>query len=186
MSQKGMTLVELLVVIVVSSIIGIAVLNMFISSNRTFMEQNKIIDVQREGRLVMEYLTRTLREAGLNPRNSSQFQRVRYFDVGEIRIDRDSNLNGTLEGDVEIISFAFDSGILKRGTNESPIVWRTIARNILSFSLDYFDETGGTLVFTAPASDISSIDITVTFQDTKFRGGDFTRTYKSRVDLRNN
>lgn len=187
MNQKGMTLVELLVVIVVASIIGIAVLNMFMTSNRTYVDQNKIIDVQREGRLVMTYITRTLREAGLNPLNSSDFQRIRYFDMEEIRIDRDSNLDGTLNNATEIISFDFDhaSGTLRRGLNESPVAWRTIAKNIESFSFGYFNETGGTLGATSPASAISSVDVTIGFRDTKLGGGDFTRTYKTRVDLRN-
>ena len=187
MHQKGMTLVELLIAMAIASIIGIALLNMFITSTRTFMDQNKIIDVQRDGRLVMEYLTRTLREAGLNPSNSSDFQRVRYFDMDEIRIDRDYDLNGTLDGATEIVSFDFDHArrILRRGVNESPVVWRDIAKNIESFSLDYFDETGATLANTAPGSSIRSIDVTIVFQDTKALNVDFTRTYKTRVDLRN-
>ena len=187
MHQKGMTLVELLVVMAVASIIGTALLNMFMVSNRTFMDQNKIIDVQRDGRLVMKYITRTLREAGLNPLNSSSFQRIRYFDMEEIRIDRDFNLDGTLDGATEIISFDFDhaSGTLRRGVNESPVVWRAIAKNVESFSFGYFNETGGTLGVTAPGSEICSVDVTIGFRDMKLRGGDFTRTYKTRVDLRN-
>lgn len=189
MHQKGMSLVELLVVIVITSIIGIAVLNLFTISSRTFMGQNKIIDVQRDGRLVMVYIARTLREAGLNPLNSSDFMGIRANSLSSITIDRDSDLDGVLDNDIEIISFkirdeASGKKILMRGFNEGlgNVRWQDIAKNITDFSLAYFDEAGGN-----PASnaDIRSIDVTIVFQDTNFLGGDFTRTYKTRVDLRN-
>lgn len=191
MRQAGMTLIELLVVVVVASIIGIALVNMFVTSNRTFMDQNNIIDVQRDGRLVIEYVTRALREAGLNPYGAAAFERIRLFNLAEITIDRDADLDGVLD-DGEIVAFKIRTEpggekILMRGFNvgSSAMRWQDIAGSIVSFNLDYFDETGGALANTAPASAIRSIDVTIDFQDTKFLGGDFTRTYKTRVDLRN-
>lgn len=192
MRQAGMTLIELLVVMVVASIIGIALVNMFVASNRTFMDQNNIIDVQRDGRQVIEYVTRTLREAGLNPYGSPTFERIRPgFNLAEITIDRDADLDGVLD-DGEIVAFkirteASGEKILMRGFNVGPSTmrWQDMAGNIVNFSLDYFDATGATLAYTAPASAIRSIDVTIDFQDTKFLGGDFTRSYKTRVDLRN-
>ncbi len=101
-------------------------------------------------------------------------------------------MNGVLD-DRELISFerkAVSGGfILEQGTNvagsEDINSSREIAKNIIDFQLEYFDETGGTLGNTAPASDIRSIDITLEFKDEKFMGGDFTRSYKTRIDLRN-
>ena len=192
MHSKGMTLVELLVVMVVSSIIGIAVLNMFTLSNRTFMDQNKVIDVQRDGRLVMEYVTRTLRETGLNPLHSSAFEGVRFRDdvFSKVVIDRDSDLDGVLDNNsIEVVGFttrvASDgTKVLMRGfdigfVNER---WHDMAKNITDFSLDYFDENSDPATTNA---DIRSIDVTISFKDEKFMGGDFTRSYKTRIDLRN-
>jgi len=184
MHQKGMTLVELLVVMVVSTIIGIAVLNMFTLSNRTFMDQNKILDAQRDGRLVMEYLTRYMREAGLNPLGSPNFEGVRQISSSNIIIDRDSDLDGVLD-EGEIVSYIVNFGILKRhflDENGNVIRSQDIAKNVTSFQLAWFDETGGP----SPAlADIRSIDVSIGFTDNKFIGGDFTRTYSTRVDLRN-
>lgn len=189
MHQKGMTLVELLVVVVVAAIIGIAVINMFIASNRTFMDQNKVIDVQRDGRLVMEYITKTLREARLNPLNSPDFQGIRANSLTSITIDRDSDLDGVLDSDSEIVSFKIRTEpdgekILMRGFNEGlgNERWQDVARNITGFSLAYFNETGATA---ATNAEIRSIDVTITFTDSKLLGGDFTRSYKTRIDLRN-
>lgn len=189
MPQKGMTFVELLVVIVVASILGIAVLNLFTISNRTFMDQNRVVDVQRDGRLVVEYITKTLREAGLNPLNSTDFQGIRANSLSSITIDRDENLDGVLDGDREIITFrlrteANGEKILMRGFNEGlgNERWQDFASNITDFSLAYFDANGAAA---ATNADIRSIDVTLTFTDQKIMGGDFTRAYKTRIDLRN-
>jgi len=195
MCQKGMTLIELMVVMVVASIIGIAVLNMFTLSNRTFMDQNKIIDVQRDGRLVMQYLTRTLREAGLDPLNDPGCVGVKYRDDTDFTliIDRNSNVkDGCENNDREIVGFKVreepgGEKILMRGFNVGfgNERWHDMAKNITSFSFEYFDETDTTLAQSDPLADIHSIDITIAFKDEKFTGGDFTRTYKTRVELRN-
>lgn len=196
MKQNGMTLVELMVVLVVASIIGIAVLNMFTVSSRTFMDQNKVVDVQREGRLVIDYLARTLRETGLNPHKSTAIEGIKYrYDADSaIIIDRDMNLNGTLDNDgKEVIGFKLreepdGTKILMRGFdigfgNER---WHDMAKNIMAFSFEYFDATGaGPLPETTAYSAIRSIDVTLEFKDEKFMGGDFTRSYKSRIDFRN-
>ena len=196
MCQKGMTLIELMVVMVVASIIGIAVLNMFTLSNRTFMDQNKIIDVQRDGRLVIEYIARTLREAGLNPLNSSGCEGVKFRDDDPVMliIDRDLDVDGACENnDKEVVGFTVRTELdgtktLIRGFNIGfgNVRWHDMAKNITNFSFDYFDESGATItVDTPPWTNIHSIDITIAFKDEKFTGGDFTRTYKTRVELRN-
>jgi len=186
MYQKGMTLVELMVVVVITSIIGIAMVNMFTISNRTFMDQNKIIDVQRDGRLVMMYTARVLREVGLNPLNSPDFQGIREASLTGIRIDRDSDIDGNLDNATEIISLKFDvpRGVLMRGFNEGVgnVSWHDIANNITAFNLSYFDEDGAPA---ATLADIRAIGVAIDFQDSKFLGGDFTRSYSIRVVLRN-
>ena len=195
MSQKGMTLVELLVVMVVSAIIGIAVLNMFTLSNRTFMDQNKVIDVQRDGRLVMEYIARTLRETGLNPLNSSGCVGMITRDDDLIIIDRDLDVDGACENNgKEIVGFKARMDppnttlILTRGFNTGfgNERWHDMAKNITGFGFEYFDENGSKITdHTTPWTNIRSIDVTIAFKDEKFTGGDFTRTYKTRIDLRN-
>lgn len=191
MCQKGMTLVELMVVLVVASIIGIAVLNMFIVSNRTFMDQNKVIDVQRDGRLVVDYITKTLRGAGLNPLNSPDFEGIREFGLNKITVDRDFDLDGVLD-DREVVYFkmrAVGGGkfVLEKGENVvgGSVRWVDLAKNITNFNLAYYDETGGALGWTAPSSDIRSIDVALEFRDEKSKGEVFARTYKTRIDLRN-
>lgn len=192
MNQKGMTLVELMVTLVVAAIIGIAVINMFTASNRTFTDQNRVIDMQRDGRLVMEYVTKTLRETGLNPLRSNKFSGILAYDPGipMIVIDRDLNLNGDPDPGNEVVGFmlreepltgekflmrGFDIGL---GSDR----WQDMAKNVETFSVVCYNSAGGVTVAT---DEIRSIDVDIAFRDDKSMGGDFTRSYKTRVDLRN-
>lgn len=188
MNQKGITLVELMVVVALAAIIGISAMNMFTLSNRTFLDQNRVVDVQREGRLVMDYLAKVIREAGLNPLNGSGFIGVHPgFSLGEIIVDRDSDLDGVVDAK-EVISFKRSGSVLLRGHNISgsnvPSEWHEIAKNIEYFSFEYYDASGGILSGTDPTQ-IRSVDIMLSFKDEKFAGGDFMRHYKRRIDLRN-
>lgn len=187
MNQKGVTLVELMVVVALSAIIGISAMNMFTLSNRTFLDQNRVVDVQREGRLVMDYVAKVIREAGLNPLNGDFKGVYPGFNLGEIIVDRDLDFDGVLDAK-EVISFKRSGPILQRGFNvggsDVPSEWHQIARNIIDFRFEYYDASGGVLVGTDP-SQIRSVDIILSFKDEKFAGGDFVRSYKRRVDLRN-
>ncbi len=192
MNQRGMSLVELLVVLVLASIVGIFVMTLFITSNRTFMDQNKILDAQRDGRLVMEYVSRTLREAGLNPLRGEEFERILVASPNGITIDRDSNLNRTRDIG-EIVSFSLQSGILKRGFSigGGNMRWQDVAKNVTSMNFKYFgedvDDDGikDLLPAVPDPEKIRAIELSISIKDTKYRGGDFTRTYSTRVELRN-
>ena len=205
MNQRGMSLVELLVVLVLASIVGIFVMTLFITSNRTFMDQNKILDAQRDGRLVMEYLTRYLREAGLDPHNTRDSDNKPLFRgirgiipvlpvdpaaphaVLKIWFDRNSNFDESFDND-EMVELAFNpgTGIIKRtfsDVNGTLLRSQDIAKNVFLFEVESFDATG----VSSPANpeDTRTIELSISFKDTKHRGGDFTRTYSTRVELRN-
>jgi prepilin-type N-terminal cleavage/methylation domain-containing protein len=185
MRQSGMTLVELLVVVVLASFIGFFVMNLFITSNHTYMDQNKVLDAQRDGRLAMDYIARTLREAGLNPHNSPDFNGIwTGSNAVRIKFDRDFDYDGELDTVNEIIEFSYQWGMLKRGFDdgEGNVRWQDIAKNVTSFNLAYFDENGDPV---APDANVQAIRVSIGVKDSKHFGGDFTRTYSTRVYLRN-
>lgn len=192
MNQRGMTLVELLVVLVLASFIGFFVMNLFITSNRTFMDQNKVLDAQRDGRLVMEYVIKTLREAGLNPLSGSGFEGVLFALPYAITIDRDSNLNATRDIG-EIVAFKLESSILKRGfsTGGGNMRWQDVAKNVNSLNFTYFgdDTDNDGLKDPLPASPdpdkVRAVEVTISIEDNKYIGDNFTRTYSTRVEFRN-
>lgn len=203
MNQRGMTLVELLVVLVLASFIGFFVMNLFITSNRTFMDQNKVLDAQRDGRLVIKYLSRNLREAGLNPYGRKDasgkllFRGIRGINsladaahpnaVSKIWFDRDFNINGSFDTDeMVVLELNPGTGVMKRtfsDMNGTPLRSQEIAKNIEWFEVDPRD-AGGNSSLAAP-EDTRTLIISISFKDTKNFGGEFTRTYSTRVDLRN-
>lgn len=192
MNQKGVSLVELMVVIVVSSIIGIAMINLFSTSNRTYLDQTKVLDAQRDGRLIMEYIARALREAGLDPIGAAGAG-IEEATATKVRLTRDTNMSGAIDGGTaERISFEFDNGrgILRRGVDETQPgeTWIDMVENVNSFSLQYLDidDTDiGVPDTAAKRASIRSIVMAITFQDSKYMGGDFTRSFTTRIRLRN-
>ena len=60
-NQRGVTLVELLVVILVMGVIFVPISNLVIISLKTEKEVSIKNDVQREARLIMEYATEKMR-----------------------------------------------------------------------------------------------------------------------------
>ncbi len=63
----GFTLVELLVAMAISSIFMLAVIQLFISTNRVNSVQEQLAGTQQSIRLAMELITRDLRMTGLDP-----------------------------------------------------------------------------------------------------------------------
>jgi len=197
MRQRGMTLVELLVVVVVASIVGIAMLNLFVTSNRTFMDQNKVLDAQRDGRLVMEFISRSLREAGLKPvRDPDLNVGIEEATPTKIRITRDANFNGGVDaGTLERLTLVFDGGrrILQRCTDEGTPgeVCVDMVKNVDNFALTYEDAAGGALAPdpTWTFDDLRAIrliKVTLTFSDTRtLDQHDFLRSYTTDILLRN-
>ena len=64
-NQRGVTLVELLVIIVIMGAIFIPISMMFIYSLETEKEVSIKNDVQREARFIMEYVTEKMRDSNI-------------------------------------------------------------------------------------------------------------------------
>lgn len=62
--QMGLSLIELMVAILISSILLLGVLELYINTSRTDRTSNELARVQENGRLVMELLAREARRAG--------------------------------------------------------------------------------------------------------------------------
>ncbi|WP_207063835.1 PilW family protein [Motiliproteus sp. SC1-56] len=62
--QKGFSLVELMVALVLGLMVGGAVLQSFIYNNRSIVMQREAVALQEQGRAAMEFITRFARMAG--------------------------------------------------------------------------------------------------------------------------
>lgn len=193
MKQAGFTLVELIVVMAVSAILGFGILSIFISMNRSFTNQNSVVDIQAEARNALFFISRNLREAGLDPLGSANAG-VELATATKVRITRDVNFNGAIEeSGLERISFAYDTarGTLRRGYYEGTAAerWEDMCDHVDTFSFAYQDENGVDLG--APGNDaallakVRSIAVAMTLRDSKADGGTFTRTLATSVRSRN-
>jgi prepilin-type N-terminal cleavage/methylation domain-containing protein len=72
MSDKGYTIIELLIGMAIVGIVVAGIYNLVISSSRTYLAQNATVEMQSDGRAAMDFLTRELRQAFDNPTISTE------------------------------------------------------------------------------------------------------------------
>jgi prepilin-type N-terminal cleavage/methylation domain-containing protein len=63
MSDKGYTIVEMLIGMAIVSILIAGIYNLVISSSRTYLAQNAAVEMQSDGRAAMDFMARELRQA---------------------------------------------------------------------------------------------------------------------------
>ena len=66
-SNSGFTLVEMLVVMVITGIIGVSIMTLYINSSRTYDAQIQVAEAQQNVRAGIESIVFDLRNAGYNP-----------------------------------------------------------------------------------------------------------------------
>jgi type IV pilus assembly protein PilW len=73
MNQKGISLIELMVAMVVSGILVAGIYRTFVSQQHTFAVQEQVVDLQQNIRLAINRMTRELRMAGFGRLSSTFF-----------------------------------------------------------------------------------------------------------------
>ncbi|MCM2264934.1 MAG: prepilin-type N-terminal cleavage/methylation domain-containing protein, partial [Desulfuromonadales bacterium] len=143
--QSGVTLVEMLVAIALGSAVALLITNMYITSSRTYTDQNRIIDAQRGGRISLEVLSRDLRHAGLDPLRTANAG-FEVADADRVRVTMDLNLDGDVADVGEQITFRRFGDALQKGTGNVGVEsWRTLAGNLSTFRVDYFGESNAAI-----------------------------------------
>jgi len=73
MSDKGYTIVEMLIGMAIVGVVVAGIYNLVISSSRTYLAQNATVEMQSDGRAAMDFLARELRQAFDNPTISTAY-----------------------------------------------------------------------------------------------------------------
>jgi prepilin-type N-terminal cleavage/methylation domain-containing protein len=73
MKQRGMTLIELLIALVITGFLGAGVYQTFIGQQHTYEVQDQVVDVQQNVRMAINQLVRDLRMAGFGRIDSKTF-----------------------------------------------------------------------------------------------------------------
>lgn len=174
--EKGFTLTELLVVMLISSILMATVTMTFISQQKAYDAQEQIAGMVQTTRAAMDLMSREIRLAGYDSLGitsgancaggSPGFPSIVTFTNTTLRFTYDFRGNGgpttAPDGDCadpdEDINYSFSANqILRNGV--------VLAENIQSFTFEYFRSDG----VTAPtlATDIREVRITITGKTAK-------------------
>jgi type IV pilus assembly protein PilW len=135
MSEKGFTLVEILVAMVVSLIVLGALVGNFIMQHNTYRQQAEVTEMQEYVRAGIEMMTRELLMAGYNPTGGAATG-ILSADLDSIQFAADLNEDGVIDTD-EDITYTLDTVDRQLTRNGEPL-----AENIPPGGLEfiYYDE----------------------------------------------
>ena len=194
--QRGYSLTELLIAMVIMSIVSLAIYGVFSVSSRTYTTQSVTADVQQSVRAAMEVMLQDIREAGLDPTVSGNFG-IEAAEASKLRFTSDSidaginDFNGVLEDtNSERITYVL------QGTRLDQILYETTANenrqplisDVQNLTFTYFDADGNNLGSPVPAlrlTDIRIINVSITVVEPAGIHGTVSRTLTKRVKCRN-
>jgi type IV pilus assembly protein PilW len=110
-TSNGFTIIELLVAVAISSIVLLAVIQVFTSSNKIYTVQDKVVGMQQNVRAALGMMTRDIRMAGLDPTGDAGDAGIVSADNSSIhvRYDYDASkvCNGTSPN--EDVNYQYDA-----------------------------------------------------------------------------
>jgi type IV pilus assembly protein PilW len=201
-SKSGLTLVELVLALAISSIVLAAIYSVFSIANKNFTTQNVAANVQQNLRSAIGLMVRDIRHAGLDPTGSDNFG-IEYASQTKIRFTSDSidsgsgDYNGIVdETNFEEITYDFQGNQVMQTlyeTGSSPNA-AALINNIASLNFSYFDAQNNDLIdygLSPPRvpsdklADIRILEILITHQEPAGRDETVSRTLTRRVECRN-
>jgi len=198
MSEKGFTLVELLVAILASLVVLGAIAATFILQDRSYDHEAQVVDMQENARAGMHVMMQQLRMAGYDPTGAAGAGLV-AAGPDSIQFTMDLNESGVIGDEItgeadEDITFALDTTDLQLTMDNQPLA-ENIPPNGLAFT--YFDNNDNELTPTGTPALLSATDLAlvtrITIQltartqdpDPDYPGGYRTRTLTSEVFVAN-
>ncbi|MBI5745633.1 MAG: prepilin-type N-terminal cleavage/methylation domain-containing protein [Nitrospirae bacterium] len=204
-NQNGFSLIEIVITIFISLIVGTASWNIFISHYKGYQAQTAILDAQQNASLGIDMMVREIKMAGYDPADKA-FNGEKYLSDGtqvkkiveakekKIRFLADINGDGNFndkDDDNEDITYELRDGetTLRR---KSRIGGQPLSENIESLHITYLDREGK--IIPSPVSDTSVIRMVEIYirsrteradPDFKFDDGYRKREIRSSVYLRN-
>lgn len=200
--QRGFTLVELLVSMLLTFIVMGAIYSVFRVQTHTVKAQENRMEAQEYARAVLDLMVREIRNAGYfpvgacttSPANTSG---IVSADAQTFQFVYDANAaNGCADAD-ENITYAFDTANCSTGfgnitRNGSPLTDCNVPTGTSNFSFTYYPIDSTTAYSTPVAAgnlgSIQRVSISLTVQskntDAQF-GGQLNATMTSNADLRN-
>ncbi|MDH3826831.1 MAG: prepilin-type N-terminal cleavage/methylation domain-containing protein [Desulfobacterales bacterium] len=197
-NHRGFTLVEMVMVLAISTIVLAAMYSVFTIANKNFTTQNAAANVQQNLRSAIGLMARDIRVAGLDPTGSDNFG-ITYASQTKIRFTLDSidsgsgDFNGIVdEANFEEITYGFQGNqvmqTLYETVTSSTADAAALISNIKEVKFKYYDSANNDLGDPVPADqleNIRNVEILVTHEEPAGREGMVSRTLTRRVECRN-
>lgn len=147
-NEKGFTLIEMMVAIVISSIATIGAYNIFISQQKAYMIQEQVADMQQNARVAIDLMMREIRMAGYDPTeaNTPNVTPIVTATQTLIRIQADLDEDGSISNinEDEDVTFALNNSDIFRNTGG---VNQPLVINIVNLVFAYFDENAALIAY---------------------------------------
>ena len=197
--HRGFTLIELLIAMAIMAVTVGAIYGVYISSNRSYKTQDRVVAVQQNLRASIDFMVREIRLAGLDPQSpatdaiDTNRAGIKEATTTKLRYTADIDMDGTIEEvNEERVTYEYDSATdrIRRCLYEgsASASWNTMTENITAMTFSYVDEDGNTIAVPVAAADLDTIRtvvISITGQGRDSQGQTFTRTSATRVNCRN-
>ena len=200
-SPRGMTLIELLIVVAISSLIMIALLELYTTGQKYFFNQNSRADAIQEGRVPIAGVSRDIRDAQ-NVVNGPivAFNGITYSSSENTLILSIPKITGT---GISYIIYDYDSTnhrlmrIVDKNTGDLENRTRVMADDLIDdgsgvfpFKLKYFRSDGVTEVESGYADNtigafIVEVELTTQGRSIQRGGQPFLETVRTQAKLRN-
>ena len=181
-SERGFTLIEMMVAMVILGIMGVALVGFLRAQHQTIVRQNSGVLATQNARAAVDMLARDLRNAGYSPRGPVSAARIRTMRVDSVGWTADMNADGdTLDTSVgkwdERLAYYIQGTNLMRGTDTGAVA---VTDNVDSLRFVYYDGDGAT---TADPAVVEQIRIRLYYSTPE---GVQRGMIESQVALRNN
>jgi type IV pilus assembly protein PilW len=192
LSNKGLSLLEILIAMGVSSLIITAVYQLFLNQQQSYLVQNEVAQVQQGLRASLYLMTKDLRTAGFDPLSTGRFGFVTDFpddilvddinyavDTNIIAFTLDDNEDGIVQvNDSEQIAYRLNTekNQLERFRWQRNGVafrdWEPVATNVDALNFVYLDNVGN---ITSNPENFHSVEVTLLIR-TKYGSNKYINT----------
>lgn len=189
--NSGLTLVELMIVLVLSLLLMAAVYMTYQVQHKTSSVQNEVAAVQQDLRAVFDIMATDIRHAGCDPTMSSTAG-ILSAATGPVSLSISMDLND--DGDTgdtnEQVAFTRSGSTIQRNGV-------SLVQNVTAFGITYYDsdntvitptDNGGANLTVSEAADVRDVEINISVQSDKKDpdlGTFINRTMAKRIKLRN-
>jgi len=175
--REGFTLVELLLAMTLTGVLGVAAVRLFVVQHQAFVRQGEGIRRTQNARAGFDLMTREMRNAAYDPRGTASAG-VTTWSAGAFGWTADLDADGTADGDGERVEYMLaEDGTLIRREDDVDVA---VAENVTELRFTYFADAVGT-----PATSADEIELVAVRLAYDTPPGVAGATLETRVALRN-